>query len=71
MNKIKFVYNIIPKYTAYTYNEVIIMENITNLIQSVGFPITVAIALGYMCYKNYNNLNKRYNDLVDKLINKK
>lgn len=47
------------------------MENIINLIQSVGFPITVAIALGYMCYKNYNNLNKRYNDLIDKLINKK
>ncbi len=45
--------------------------DIIKLIESVGFPIVCAIVLAKCFYNKYNNLEKRYNDLVDKLINKK
>lgn len=47
------------------------MENIIKLIESVGFPIVCAIVLAKCFHNKYNNLEKRYNDLIDKLINKK
>lgn len=43
------------------------MENIVQVISTVGFPIACCLCLGYFVFKVYNDFSKKCEDREDKL----